>query len=44
LYFTEKHIEEASMYVVIYYDREGKFLRKEAYSSEDYERIYCPNN
>ncbi|HTF18468.1 MAG TPA: hypothetical protein VK658_10370 [Chryseolinea sp.] len=44
LYFTEKHIEEASMYVVIYYDREGKFLRKEVYNSEDYERIYCPNN
>jgi hypothetical protein len=44
LYFTEKHIAEAAMFVVIYYDRDGKFLRKEVYSPEDYERIYCPNN
>lgn len=44
MYFTEKHIEEAEMYVVIYYDQEGKFLRKEVYNSDDYERIYCPNN
>ena len=44
LFFTEKHIPEASLYVVIYYDREGKFLRKDSYTSEDYERIYCPNN
>lgn len=44
MYFTEKHIEEAAMYVVIYYDQEGKFLRREAYNSDDYERIYCPNN
>ena len=28
LFFTEKHIEEVSMYVVIYYDRDGKFVRK----------------
>jgi hypothetical protein len=44
MFFTEKHIEEASMYVVIYYDHVGKFLRKEAYNADDYERIYCPNN
>lgn len=44
LFFTEKHIAEASMYVVIYYDSNGKFLRKDTYSPEDYERIYCPNN
>ncbi|MGC3944907.1 MAG: hypothetical protein QM762_10390 [Chryseolinea sp.] len=44
LFFTEKHVPEASLYVVIYYDRDGKFLRKESYNPEEYERIYCPNN
>ena len=42
LYFTEKHIPEASLYVVIYYDRSGKMLRKEIYDDAgDYDRIYC---
>ena len=42
LYFTEKHIPEASLYVVIYYDRDGKMLRKEIYDDAgDYDRIYC---
>jgi hypothetical protein len=41
VYFTEKHVEEASLYVVIYYDARGKFIRKEVYEQDDYERIYC---
>lgn len=41
LYFTEKHVEEASLFVVIYYSAEGKFIRKEVYEQDDYERIYC---
>jgi hypothetical protein len=45
LYFTEKHVEEASVFVVLYYDRNGKFLRREVYQeAEDYEKIYCPDN
>ncbi len=45
LYFTEKHIEEASLYIVIYYDRNGKMLRKEVYDdAADYDRIYCSDN
>jgi hypothetical protein len=44
LYFTEKHVEEASLFVVIYYDEKGKFLYREAYEIEDYERIYCTGN
>jgi hypothetical protein len=45
LYFTEKHVEEASVFVVIYYDRNGKFLRREVYQeTEDYEKIYCQDN
>ena len=44
LYFSEKRIEEASVFVVIYYDANGHFLRKEIYDSEEYDRIYCHSN
>ena len=44
LYFTEKHVEEASIFVVIYYDATGQKLRNEVYGQDEYERIYCPNN
>jgi hypothetical protein len=42
LYFTEKHVEEASLFVVIYYSAKGVMLRKEVYEQEEYEKIYCP--
>ena len=42
MYFTEKHVEEADISVVIYYDQAGKVLRRQAFESADeYERIYC---
>lgn len=41
LYFTEKHVEEASIFVVIYYDKNGAQLRKYVYEGSDYEKIYC---
>jgi hypothetical protein len=41
VYFTEKHVQEASIFVVIYYNHQGVFLRKEVYEQDDYERIYC---
>jgi hypothetical protein len=41
LYFTEKHVEEASIYVVIYYNEHGKLLRRQVFEIDDYERIYC---
>lgn len=44
LYFAEKHVEEASVFVVIYYTAAGKMVRKEVYDQDDYDRIYCPNN
>ncbi|RAW00682.1 WG repeat-containing protein [Pseudochryseolinea flava] len=43
VFFTEKHVEEASVFVVIYYDANGKFIRKEVYEADDYEKIYCGN-
>lgn len=45
LYFTEKHIEEASLFIIIYYDHSGRMLRKEIYDDPaDYDRIYCSEN
>jgi hypothetical protein len=42
LYFTEKHIPEASLHIVIYYDGTGEMLRKEIYDdAADYDKIYC---
>lgn len=41
VYFTEKHVPEASLFVVIYYDSQGKLIRKDVYEQDDYERIYC---
>jgi hypothetical protein len=41
MYFTEKHVEEASIYVVIYYDAAGKLIRRQVFETDDYEKIYC---
>ncbi len=40
-YFTEKHVKEALLFVVIYYDNNGSLIRREVYEPEEYERIYC---
>ncbi|HEY5692250.1 MAG TPA: WG repeat-containing protein [Cyclobacteriaceae bacterium] len=41
LYFTEKNVEEADIFVVIYYDEKGVQIRREIYEAEEYDRIYC---
>ena len=41
IYFTEKHVEEAEFYVVIYYDADGNLLYKQAFEGKDYPLIYC---
>lgn len=43
-YFTEKHVEEADIFVVIYYDKDGRQVRREIYEADEYDRIYCRNN
>jgi hypothetical protein len=44
LYFTEKYVEEASIYVVIYYDSQGRLLRRQVFEADDYDKIYCSHN
>lgn len=41
MYLTAKHVEEASIYVVIYYDQNGTVLRRQVYEEEDYEKVRC---
>ena len=43
LYFCEKHVREASLYVVVYYDQKGKMIRRQVYDEEEYDKIYCDN-
>jgi hypothetical protein len=44
VYFTEKYVEEASIFVGIYYDLKGKLLFRQVYEEDDYDRIYCSDN
>ncbi len=43
-YFTEKQVEEAGIFVVLYYDHTGKLVRKQAYEEEEYDRILCEHH
>jgi hypothetical protein len=43
MYFTERHIAEAGISVVIYYDHQGKIVRKQAMEAEEFEKVYCDN-
>jgi hypothetical protein len=41
LYFTEKHVEEASIFVVLYYDSLGKMLMRQVYEEGEYDKLIC---
>ncbi len=41
VYFAEKYIPEAEFYIVIYYSAEGKVIRKQVFTSTEYNKIYC---
>ncbi|MGC4021649.1 MAG: WG repeat-containing protein [Cyclobacteriaceae bacterium] len=43
-YFTSKEVEEAGITVVIYYDKDGKLLRKQVYEDEEFAKILCPED
>ncbi len=43
LYFAERHIEEAGISVIVYYDSRGKIIRKQAMEADEFEKIYCDN-
>ncbi len=42
LYFTERDVPEAAVYIVVYYDRMGEMIRREVYEdAAHHDRIYC---
>ena len=43
LFFCEKHVREAGLYVVVYYNKQGQMIRRQVYEEEDYDKIYCPD-
>ena len=43
-YFAEKQVEEAGIFVVMYFDKHGQLVRKHAYEEEEYERILCEDH
>ena len=44
LYLAEKHVEEAGVFIVIYYDGNGKLLRRQVYEENEYLKISCADN
>ncbi|MTI33381.1 WG repeat-containing protein [Xanthovirga aplysinae] len=41
VFFAEKYIDEADFYIGIYYNEEGKIIRRQSFNEEDYDLIYC---
>jgi hypothetical protein len=41
IFFTEKHVEEAGIFVVIYYDKHGRMLHRQVFEEREYEEIFC---
>ncbi len=44
VYLTDKEVREANVHVVIYYDKSGRFLRKQVYEDDEFERLICEDN
>jgi hypothetical protein len=40
-YFTEKQVEEAGIYVIIYYNADGKLVRRQALEEDEYDALVC---
>jgi tetratricopeptide (TPR) repeat protein len=40
-YLTEKHVEEAGIFVLIYYNHAGKLIRRQVVEEEEYESLRC---
>ncbi|MBX2915863.1 MAG: hypothetical protein KF856_11400 [Cyclobacteriaceae bacterium] len=40
-YLTEKQVEEAGIYVVIYYNADGKLVRRQALEEDEYDALMC---
>lgn len=41
VYFSEKNVEEAQIFIAIYFNDRGEMIRRQAFTPEEYEKIYC---
>ncbi len=41
VFFAEKRVKEAGLFVVIYYNAEGKTVHQQTFSEDEYDLIYC---
>src|SRR5690606_34821885 len=41
IFFAEKRVKEAGLYVVIYYNALGNTIHQQTFSEEQYDLIYC---
>lgn len=41
MFMTEKYIPEAELYIVIYLDASGNMLKRQALTTEQYDKLYC---
>jgi hypothetical protein len=41
LFLTEKYVSEAKLHILIYLDAQGEMIYREAYSPDDYDKLYC---
>ncbi len=41
IFFAEKRVKEAGLYVVIYYNSSGETIHQQTFSEDEYDLIYC---
>ncbi|MDF9796228.1 hypothetical protein OKW21_001491 [Catalinimonas alkaloidigena] len=41
IYYSEKYVPEAELYIIIHMDYTGKIIKRQALTSEQYDRVYC---
>ena len=41
LFFTEKYVPEAELYIMIYLDADGRLVKRLALTPDQYDRMYC---
>ncbi|MEQ9440977.1 MAG: WG repeat-containing protein, partial [Cyclobacteriaceae bacterium] len=41
IYLTEKYVSEAKLHILIHMNAQGEIIRREAYSPDAYDKLYC---
>lgn len=41
IYYSEKYVPEADLYIIIHLDHEGNIIKRQALTSEQYDMVFC---